>query len=268
MCIFVQALHTVSGLYLCSCAGFFYFFTWNLNHTFGLAPEVCTNQTYVSAHVFLTLKIMIFVCFPKNGARLSWKLTVHRLFTAHFPPVEAFLFCHGKRLEAASALCWKAWAAESYAATLSPSLCWVLLLSVDKKLSKVTLPWPFFMAYWPWCSQRVPASGLERPLASFIAKDMSFQMTQVKEEQLCACQWIYIQEISGVFLFCCHGWKAPVFIVPSPTCAHSSTHTSMHRTQEKLRDEVYIFCKVWMMKEKLLRQKCSSGIMCPTLADF
>lgn len=57
---------------------------WHLNDTFSLLPQVGTSHIYFCMHICLTLKGMIFICFPINSARLSWNLTVHRLFMDHF----------------------------------------------------------------------------------------------------------------------------------------------------------------------------------------
>lgn len=57
---------------------------WHLNDTFSLLPQVGTSHIYFCMHICLTLKRMIFICFPINSARLSWNLTAHRLFMDHF----------------------------------------------------------------------------------------------------------------------------------------------------------------------------------------
>lgn len=102
-------------------------------------------------------------------------------------------------------LCWKCllqqrWISSNIA-TFSRLLCWALFLSEgllcfeQEALSSVTLPWPFFMPYWPWRRQWAPISSLERPLVlSFIVRTnpAPFNMTEVTEWQLCAYQWICI----------------------------------------------------------------------------
>lgn len=149
---------------------------WHLNDTFSLLPKVCISHIYFCMHICLTLKRMIFICFPINYARLSWNLTVHRLFMDYFPlwKHSCFIMENVWKLH----LHFGGNPVESHTATFSRLLFWVLFLSEgllcfeQEAPSSVTLPWPFFMPYWPWRRQWAPISSLERPLVlSSIAED-------------------------------------------------------------------------------------------------
>lgn len=156
---------------------------WHLNDTFSLLPQVGTSHINFCMHICLTLKGMIFICFPINLARLSWNLTVHRLFMDHFflcgsiPVLSwktsgSFIFagnvCSSKDEFPATLLHFLAYCVGPF--FLSEGL----LCFEQEALSSVTLPWPFFMPYWPWRRQWAPISSLERPLVlSFIAEDKS-----------------------------------------------------------------------------------------------
>lgn len=78
---------------------------------------------------------------------------------------------------------WKPWAAECCTVTkrlLADCVCLLLFCLIEEllcrgqeALSGVTPAWPFFLAYWPLCSQRAPISALERPLVhSAVVEDV------------------------------------------------------------------------------------------------
>lgn len=84
------------------------------------------------------------------------------------------------------------------ASWLTVVVCFFFSLCFGQEtLSSVTPPRSFFfMAYWPWCSQRPPISALERPLVHFatvedvkhlLSNDTSYCVTAVFLSWICLC---------------------------------------------------------------------------------
>lgn len=94
-----------------------------------------------------------------------------------------------------------------------------LLCFGQEALSSVTPPWPFFMPYWPRCSQQAPISALERPLVHsamfedvvpLLSNDTGYCVAAVCLSWKCVR---VSQSCIACLLFGCHSWKACVFQV-------------------------------------------------------
>lgn len=107
--------------------------------------------------------------------------------TGQFPDCSQTVFsrwkCSCLAAEKSWKLQWKPWAAECCTVTkrlLADCVCLLLFCLIEEllcrgqeALSGVTPAWPFFLAYWPLCSQRAPISALERPLVhSAVVEDV------------------------------------------------------------------------------------------------
>lgn len=115
---------------------------------------------------------------------------------------------------------------------------WGLLYFWQEALSSVTPPWPFFMAYWPQCSEQAPISALERPLVrSAMIEDVGCLLLNDKYCVAAVCSSVNLSVCyKACLLFGYHGWKACVFQVNVlsapfvPVLAHISVCTVQYST--------------------------------------